>query len=152
VLRTARLHAAASSACYDNPSPENCDGQPVSGSGCDSGSYYVVQSVPLYDDYTGQYSWNYGYLQLWWSDHCQTNWGRVVINQSGRWDLFAQIWNPSFGYSLFYNGSGSGVPPGAYTSRMLYAPNDPACAITYIYPHPSGSLEFEGHNGQFSPC
>lgn len=70
----------AASAASDSPS------------GCSSN--YVVGSAPLTDESTGVASWNYGYVQLWYSNSCEENWARVVSLTSGttfaRADLFRQ--------------------------------------------------------------
>lgn len=55
---------AAASAASDSPS--GCSGN------------YVVGSAPLTNQSTGVASWNYGYVQLWYSNSCEENWARVV--------------------------------------------------------------------------
>lgn len=143
-----RVHP--NSACSSNPSDDNCDGSPVPGSGCQSGSYYVLNSLPLKNLATGQQSYSYGYVQLWWSQTCQSNWGRVVINEPGSWDIFAQIWKQNYGgYSYYYQSVPGG---GAVTSPLMYAPNQSVCTNGDIFPHSGGSEAYHGYVTQYSPC
>jgi len=116
--------AASAAACASAPSHGNCDGA-LPGAGCTSGSHYVVDSSPLIDQ-SGQASWNYGYVQLWWSDVCQTNWSRIVINPGGPWHVAAVVFresgSPPEEYTDYDNRG-----PGAYVSAMVYAPDTLAC-------------------------
>jgi hypothetical protein len=54
------------------------------------GDSYVVGSNGLVDDNTGQFSWSYGYVQLWYSGDCGTNWAVVVTNM-GVSELSAEV-------------------------------------------------------------
>lgn len=54
-----------------NPYITNCAGQPYD-------SWWVVDSVPMY--YKGV---NRGWVQLWWSQTCQTNWARYACSSAG---------------------------------------------------------------------
>src|SRR5579863_960055 len=74
--------AASVSSCASSPSHSNCDGV-FPGGACTTGTYYVVDSLPLINNSTGRSSYSYGYVQLWWSNNCQTNWSRLVISVSG---------------------------------------------------------------------
>jgi len=73
---------APSAASAASDSPSGCSGN------------YVVGSAPLTDESTGVASWNYGYVQLWYSNSCAENWTRVVSLTSGttfvRADLYRQ--------------------------------------------------------------
>jgi hypothetical protein len=74
-------------ACYASPSTTNCDRtDPFNNTNnpnlwCGSGSY-VVNSQPVYffDLNNGQinYSEWTGWIQVWYSPHCGTNWARYV--------------------------------------------------------------------------
>lgn len=69
---TIHVQMAASPTC----SQDGCNGYDPYDTGCagNDASYRVVDSVPLYD-------WSrarVGYLQLWYSDTCRTNWARFT--------------------------------------------------------------------------
>lgn len=83
---TTSLHPltyATSSPCVLYKDGQHCDKTDPYDTGCagSGASYYVVASFPLeYQDDPNQASWSYGYVQLWWSDTCHTNWTRTVSN------------------------------------------------------------------------
>jgi len=112
-------------------SGSNCTGKDPYGEHCNTGTYYVVQSVPLLaSDGSGRSG---GYLQLWWSDTCQTNWARVVVyGSTNAFQILASAWTPGTKEQSTncYIGSGcvsSGVN-WVWWSPMVYAPNNtPAC-------------------------
>jgi hypothetical protein len=138
--------AASDSSCAASPSHANCDGvQP--GGACTTGTYYVVDTAPLTND-SGQSSNSYGYIQLWWSKNCQSNWARLVINLSGKWIaqpyVETQTGSPGYAYNDYYN-----VGPGAYLSPMLYAPGVKACADGEAL---GSTSDYFAYAGQFTPC
>lgn len=68
-----------------------------SGTGCDhtdpyatvcagsGASYYVVASTPIYKGSTNVQA---GYIQLWYSNTCGTNWARIVVYDDGLNDVY----------------------------------------------------------------
>jgi hypothetical protein len=140
-------HAASVSACAASPSHSNCDGVFPSGA-CTSGTYYVVDTAPLINS-AGESSNSYGYVQLWWSKTCQTNWSRLVINVSGLWfenpAVHRQTGSPADEGAVWEGG------PGAYLSPMVYAPDTKACAYGGVETT-SGVLEYHADAGQYTPC
>src|SRR5215472_7900614 len=52
---------------------------------------YVVASVPLRNDATGVASWDYGYVQLWYSTSTASNWARVVFKLGGDTYILAEV-------------------------------------------------------------
>lgn len=121
-----------------------CDGDDPYLDHCNTGTYYVVDSAPLEDiDNGGTISWNYGYVQLWWSNTCRANWTVAV---------FKQIVYPSTVYigvktndSRDKNQAFSNSGNGTYHSQILIAPNNLACSTAYDI----GSIRFIGTTGQF---
>jgi len=101
-------------------------------------SYYVVSSTPLVDSATGRADWSFGYLQLWYSNTCQTNWGRVVVGASGTWDVESKIrynasnqsWSGGYECDPVHSG-------GACLSPSLIAPNTPVCVRGEAFEEPS---------------
>lgn len=100
----------------------NCDGKNPYSMGC-AVSYGVIDMSYIYDN-SGK---NIGYVQLWWSNTCQTNWARVVRTSSVsfyqitawvvRDDNSNRIWNTSD--TRFY--ALGGTATSVYTG-MVYAP------------------------------
>jgi hypothetical protein len=138
--------AASVSSCAASPSPANCDGV-LPGGACTTGTYYVVDSAPLINE-AGQSSYNYGYIQLWWSKNCQSNWARLVISVSGSWTAEAYVQtatgSPGSEWKVYYNAG-----PGAYVSPMLYAPGVKACAYGEAF---NSTNDYQASTGQFTPC
>ncbi|KAB8139952.1 DUF2690 domain-containing protein [Chloroflexia bacterium SDU3-3] len=107
--------AQATQAASPGCSGYGCDGKYAYSVGC-TVSYRVVNMSYIYDG-AGN---NIGYVQLWWSDTCQTNWARVVRTTSYT------------GYSLYASairltdgvGYGASGGPGSSDVRtlMVYAP------------------------------
>ena len=62
-------------------SGSHCNGSDPYSTGCagNSASYWVVDSVPV--TFKGV---SYGWLQLWWSQTCRTNWARYACSTSCR--------------------------------------------------------------------
>jgi hypothetical protein len=138
--------AASDSSCAASPSHADCDGV-LPGGACTTGTYYVVDSAPLINEY-GRSSYSYGYIQLWWSKNCQTNWARLVVSLSGSWTaqpyVATQTGSPGDEYKDYYN-----VGPGAYVSPMLYAPGVKACADGEAF---NSTGTYQAYAGQFTPC
>lgn len=137
--------AASVGSCAASPSHANCD-EVLPGGACTTGTYYVVDTAPLTDFSTGKSSYSYGYLQLWWSNNCQTNWSRLVINVSGSWSVTPVVRTQSGGLESkdYENAS-----PGAYVSPMLYARGVNACAYGVAV---NASANYSASDGQYSPC
>jgi len=139
--------AASVSSCAASPSHANCDGV-LPGGACTTGTYYVVDTAPLINTVTGRSSNSYGYIQLWWSKNCQSNWARLVINVSGSWTaqpyVQTQTGSPGSAYKDYYNAG-----PGAYVSPMLYAPGVKACADGEAF---NSTGDYAAYTGQFTPC
>ena len=78
--------------CHGSGGPSGCDGKDPYLTGCagNGASYGVILSANVTDSH-GNYG---GYVQLWWSKTCQTNWTRVVGQGNGmnelRVDLYTQ--------------------------------------------------------------
>jgi hypothetical protein len=138
--------AASAPACASSPSHANCDGAPP-GAGCTSGSHYVVVSNPLIDK-SGHSSWSYGYVQLWWSDTCQTNWARVVINVTGSWRIQTVVFRFSGSPRDVVTDYDGGA--GAYQSGMIYSPDSLACADGDIVT--SAGTAYFATASQYSGC
>lgn len=85
VLGCGSLAVTAPAALAATCSGTGCDGTDPYSTGCAGGSasYWVVETTPLIEDSTGVGNNSYGYVQLWWSQTCQTNWTRMVVNVSG---------------------------------------------------------------------
>jgi hypothetical protein len=122
-----------------------CDGDDPYSDHCNSGTYYVVASSPLEDiDKGGTYSWNYGYIQLWWSNTCRANWTVTVVKQA-TYPAAVSDWvftddgrnEPGGGYPL-----GNGT----YHSPILIAPNNLACSEMTVTQTPGD--RFAGATGQ----
>jgi hypothetical protein len=145
--------AATVYSCAAKPSDQNCD-DIFPGGPCMSDHHYVVDSSPLVRQGDGVANWAFGYIQLWWSDNCQTNWARLVVNTTQGNDYLAlvQRQNPFDDVGQYYDpGFGNFHGPGAYLSQMAYAPDSKACALGQV----SGTglpLLYEGQTGQFLPC
>lgn len=113
-----------------------CDGENPYTSGCagSGASYYVAETTPLIKDSTGVASNSYGYIQLWWSNTCGTNWTRMVINVSGAAsaieDLILERYNSAGdgGYVDQFNGA-----KGAYLTPQVYAVGIPGRSDGYLY-------------------
>jgi len=139
--------AASVSSCAASPSHANCDGV-LPGGACTTGTYYVVDSSPLRYWQTGQTSYSYGYIQLWWSNKCQTNWSRLVISVSGSWNVepYVSTTAETLGSPPY-----SDVRPGAYVSYMLYAPGVKACANGEAF-NDANTADYLATAGQYTPC
>jgi hypothetical protein len=137
--------AASDSSCAASPGHANCDGV-LPGGACTTGTYYVVDTAPL--SRNGQSSNSYGYIQLWWSKNCQTNWARLVVGLSGSWTaqpyVQTQTGSPGDAWKDYFN-----VGPGAYVSPMLYAPGVKSCADGEAL---GSTSDYVAYAGQFTPC
>jgi hypothetical protein len=149
VLAGPEAHAADTGSCAAAPGHGTCDGA-LPGGACTSGSYYVVTSAPLIDDNTGVASWNYGYVQLWWSQTCKTNWARVVVNGSGPWTAVQPIVYRQSGAPAYLEKQYQNVGAGAYVSPMVYAADTNACAYAGVLPN--GWREYHATASQYSGC
>jgi hypothetical protein len=126
------LPAALAATC----SGTSCDGQDPYSTGCagPGASYYVVETTSLINDSTGVASNSYGYVQLWWSNTCDTNWTRMVVNVGGGTLGLEQVSLKS------PNSAGdtgcvsySGGSKGAYVSCQIYAVGIPAKSTGRLY-------------------
>lgn len=101
------------------------------GTGCaGSGSWYVAASSPL----TNNQGVRGGYVQLWYSNNCGTNWGRLVVQAPSGATVYSQsagsethryggnnltdVWTSN----LYFLGDGTTI------SGQVYAPQNYACA------------------------
>ena len=142
---------ATTSACAAHPSAANCDGAfatAEAGDPCTSGTYYVVASAPLTGSNSGS-SYSNGYVQLWWSQTCQSNWTRIVVEPAGTWliepTVYVSSGSPSSESAQWTGG------PGAYISPMIYAPTAEACSSAAAYPSTGGNI-LTGVTGQYTTC
>jgi hypothetical protein len=76
--------------CVVNPATGRCAGLDhtdpyATGCGGPGASYYVVATTPIYK---GSTSVQAGYVQLWYSSTCGTNWARTVVFNDGLNDVF----------------------------------------------------------------
>lgn len=114
-------HAASVARLTPTCSGTGCDGSDPYATGCAGplASYYVAASVPL-NDSSGNANWSYGYVQIWWSITCQTNWGRIVVSNGTPSQMWIQLqgnYQPSVcgqGQSPACNGQTSLVSPQYY--------------------------------------
>ena len=84
----------------------------------------VVVSMPLKNTSTGQSSWNYGYVQLWY-DYCTGyNWGRTVSLLGGTTYIDSIVYNTAHTHSPWSTGKGTVI-----TSGQIYSPSNPAGAF-----------------------
>lgn len=104
-------------------------GGDAAASSCQSGNYYVVGSAPLKNLITGVSSWNYGYVQLWYSATCNVNWTRMVFNVSGTWFGAATVETVN---NAPYGSSGTfgpeTVPPSIDIVSPMIDGTPPACS------------------------
>ena len=119
-------------------SGRSCNGQDPYATGCAGqnwDSWKVVTSDPVRDNSTGE---QVGWVQLWWSETCQTNWGRVVPLVGFNW---ASEWT---GLSNKQMTPLSNIHP---LSPQLYAPVLLACTQTSF--QMSNEHLATGASGQF---
>ena len=88
----------------------------------------VIESMPLIDSFTGQASWNYGYVQLWY-DYCNgDNWGRTVAGSKLDATLIvSMVYNTNRNTNINHS-----TPPSA-TSGTIYSPSYAAGAYGVVY-------------------
>jgi Protein of unknown function (DUF2690) len=118
------LVTSATSAFAATCSGTGCDGTDPYGTGCagTGASYWVVETAPLIKDSTGVASDTYGYVQLWWSQTCGTNWTRMVVNASGASTGFEDVLldrNNGVGVSGYTAQDNGSV--GAHLTHQVYA-------------------------------
>lgn len=125
--REAQLPQASASACATSPSDNNCDGADPNPN-CVNDATTVQPAVYLYDQVRTGTSDPIAYIELRWSQTCQSNWARATT--------YTGITNPQTGVSYSYfiteievlrdDGVGEQyVPPFNTTSawtNMVYAP------------------------------
>lgn len=70
---SSQVAVASTSSCYSSPSEATCDNVDPEKSGCSTDAYTQTQAKAYDGD--GHYN---GYIQLRYSPHCGTNWGRYV--------------------------------------------------------------------------
>jgi hypothetical protein len=125
---------------FQNPYQARCAGQWWD-------SWWEIGYAPVHDPW-GRLG---GWVELWWSETCQTNWAEVYV-----WDQIAPA-HPWVSATL-YSQRGSFValalcqhPCKSLTGNMLYLPQQPACASGFLnmphmvqysgwisqYPHPA---------------
>jgi hypothetical protein len=90
MLRPALLASASAAIIAGMISSTPAHAAELTPTGC--ASPYVVQSVPLINESTGVASYNYGYVQLWYSNSCQKNWTRVVFKLQNFSQIRADIY------------------------------------------------------------
>ncbi len=136
ILGCGALVASAPAAFAATCSGTGCDGKDPYSSGCagSGASYYVAETAPLINASTGVASNSYGYIQLWWSNTCHTNWARMVVNVSGATlgleDVVLKSPNSAglYHYPIQFNGS-----EGTYLTPQIYAAGIPAEAEGSLY-------------------
>lgn len=106
---------------------------------CYHSSASVILSAPLRNASTGVASWNYGYVQLWFSYTCGTNWTRLVANMRVQ-EMSAGVAStappPNDGaYAACAPMAGACTTsvPAVLVTGLIYSPNDPASSIGQIY-------------------
>lgn len=145
-FRPATVHPGCSTTTCNNLSAYQTD---CAGQSWDS--WWVVTSNSIY--LNGQYE---GYAQLWWSQTCQTNWGRIVPQgaYSRLWvDLTLQDCTPlnrcqCSAYQQNCSEVGE-ITPGNWISRQLYAPVANACVDGQIVLSTNPSRYANALTGQF---
>jgi hypothetical protein len=123
-LDASTVHVMAFASC----SGVHCDNTDPYTTNCASGSYWVVTSSPLTDVVTHTTSWNYGYLQLWWSQTCQTNWIRGQVYESGSVDNYYRMQTQAGSPSVVHSNRGT-LPD---WTNQWYTGNASACGIVEI--------------------
>jgi len=114
---------------------------------CNTGSYYVLAEAPLYSIPGNTASYSYGYIQLWWSDTCQTNWIRGWVacldlcEQNNYWDMQTQGGSPPLVQS-------SGGPRYDWTNQWYGPSNVQACGTVQIDIGQPSELAYEAEVGQ----
>ncbi len=108
------LTASAADNCYYNPSKSTCDGDNPSTSGCSADSYTVeTQNLDLNGEIVGT-------VELRYSPHCGTNWGRTTNNYyGGPFTIKAEVVRASD--SRYYQYTASVTSPYTIYSAMVYA-------------------------------
>lgn len=137
ILGCGALVASAPAAFAATCKGTGCNGSDPYSTGCagTGASYYVAATTPLIKDSTGVRSNSYGYIQLWWSNTCSTNWTRMVVNVSG-----------ATGGEVVVSTSNGDCPSeisgakGVYLSCQLYAPGIPAAAGGFLYSNSGAEL------------
>jgi len=93
---------------------------------------YVLNSLPLTSTATGQSSWGWGYVQLWYNDCTGKNYGRVVSNLAGTTSETILIYNDAMPPQWNSGGasySGTEQTPVAYQGPFLPSPNNAAGTV-----------------------
>lgn len=95
-----------------------CDHTDPYATGCagSGASYYVVASTPIYKGSTNVQA---GYIQLWYSGTCGTNWARIVVYDDGLNDIF---YVKSGVYTADDRSDIYDQYPGTSWTNQLYAP------------------------------
>jgi hypothetical protein len=125
------LVASSPAALAATCSGTGCDASDPYSTGCagSGASYYVAETTPLIKESTGVASNSYGYIQLWWSNTCDTNWTRMVVNVSGAASGLEEVFldrnNSAGSHYCISLSSGSN---GAYISCQIYAAGIPAAS------------------------
>jgi hypothetical protein len=136
ILACGALLASAPAAFAATCSGTGCDDTNPYSNGCagPGASYYVAETTPLINSSTGVASNSYGYIQLWWSNTCHTNWTRMVVNVSGaafgREDVWIDHYNSA--YDRYYKNDLGGAE-GAYLTPQIYALGIPAESDGSLY-------------------
>ena len=136
ILGCGTLAASVPAAFAATCSGTGCDGKNPYSYGCagPGASYYVAETTPLIDASTGVASNSYGYIQLWWSNTCSTNWTRMVVNVSGATlgleDVVLK--NANSAGQTHYQSKFSGAE-GTYLTSQIYAAGIPAEAEGSLY-------------------
>jgi hypothetical protein len=142
ILGCGALVASAPAAFAATCSGTGCDAKDPYTTGCagSGASYYVAETTPLISVATGVASNSYGYIQLWWSNTCHTNWTRMVVNVSGAASGYEDVVldNPNSAGVSYYDNHFGGAK-GAYLTAQIYAPGIPAASDGYLYSS-SGSI------------
>jgi hypothetical protein len=87
-----------------------------------------------------------GYVQLWWSDTCKTNWARVVNNVGGNWDILIRV--TTFGNNYDIQDGNDRGSTGAWVSPMVYADGSSSDARVWISPAGSSLATYFGDASQ----
>jgi hypothetical protein len=105
-----------------------CDHTDPYATGCagSGASYYVVASTPIYKGSTNVQA---GYVQLWYSNTCGTNWARIVVYNDGLNDIY---YVKSGVYTADSRQDVYDQYPGTSWTNQLYAPTVKAQACGEI--------------------
>ncbi|MFD5435073.1 hypothetical protein ACFWJ4_23360 [Kitasatospora sp. NPDC127067] len=105
----------------------------------------VVVSVPLKNTATGQASWDFGYVQLWYDSCSGNNWARVVsLRPETGWEMTG-VYNAKNAF----NGLKCAATP-ILTSGTIHSPADNAGAWARVFANGDEVYEAEANQAGVS--